>query len=184
MKHVGTKTIQTERLLLRQFTIDDAEAMYENWAKDPEVTKFLRWQPHANLEVTRALLRDWVSSYEDPSYYSWMIVLKDGNVPIGSIGILDVSEIDESAEIGYCMGKAWWGKGLMTEALKAVLQFGFAEVGFNRLEAYHSVNNPASGRVMQKAGMTFEGIAKQKYSTNLGFHDCNLYAVLKQEYLK
>jgi ribosomal-protein-alanine N-acetyltransferase len=184
MKHNGTKVIQTERLMLREFTMDDAEAMYQNWAKDAEVTKFLRWQPHANLDVTRELLRQWVSSYEDPSYYSWLIVLKDENVPIGSIGIFDVSEMDESAEIGYCMGKNWWGKGLMTEALKAVIQFGFEEVGFNRLEAFYNINNPASGRVMQKAGVKLEGIAKQKYSTNLGFYDCNMYSILKQEYLK
>lgn len=182
MNTIGTQLMITKRLVLRRFTVDDAKDMYENWAKDSEVTKYLRWPPHTNVDVSRGLLSQWVASYADLSYYSWAIALKENNIAIGSIGIMEVSKVDQSGEIGYCMGKSWWGKGLMTEALKAVLQFSFEEVGFNRLEAVHSINNPASGRVMQKAGMTFEGIARQKYKANLGFQDCKIYSVLKQEY--
>ncbi|MDF2631895.1 MAG: GCN5-related N-acetyltransferase [Caproiciproducens sp.] len=182
MNNIGTQEIVTERLILRQFTVDDAKDMYENWAKDSEVTKYLRWPPHTNVDVSRGLLRQWAASYTGLSYYSWAIVLRENNMAIGSIGIMAVGETDESGEIGYCMGKNWWGKGFMTEALKAILRFSFEEVGFNRLEASHSVNNPASGRVMQKAGMKFEGIARQKYKANLGFQDCKIYSILKQEY--
>lgn len=179
MKHIGTQTIETERLYLRRFTVDDAQDMYRNWACDPEVTKYLRWQPHESVEETAGLLRIWTGQYENLNYYHWAIALKENNMAIGSIGILEVSDLDESGEIGYCLGREWWGKGLMTEAARGVISFGFNQIGLNRLEAFHSVNNPASGRVMQKAGMLFEGMARQKYKCGLGFQDCNMYSILK-----
>lgn len=182
MKNIGTQEIVTERLILRRFTENDAENMFHNWANDPEVTKYLRWPPHSDVEVSRKLIRQWISEYVNLDKYEWAIALKENNAVIGSIGIFGVSEVDESAEIGYCIGRAWWAKGIMTEALKAVIVFGMEQVGFNRLEADHSIHNPASGRVMQKAGMTFEGIARQKYKCTLGFQDCKLYSILKDEY--
>lgn len=182
LHHIGTQTIGTDRLILRRFTPDDAPQMYRNWACDPEVTRYLRWRPHANVTETENLLREWVDSYRDPGRYHWVIVLRETGQPIGSIGILDVRQADEAAEIGYCIGKAWWGRGLMTEALTAVLSFGFDRCRFNRLEACHSVNNPASGRVMEKAGMVLEGTARQKYRCALGFQDCRIYAALKDDW--
>lgn len=181
MNSIGTQTVETQRLILRRFTEDDAQNMYDNWACDPEVTKYLRWAPHQSVEVTSGLLKSWVALYKEPNYYHWAIVLKENDMPIGSIGILDVSELDDSGEIGYCMGKNWWGQGLMTEAAKAVIDFAFKKAGFHRLEAYHSVNNPASGRVMQKAGMTREGVSRQKYKCAMGYQDCVLYAILQQD---
>lgn len=180
MNNKGTQEIQTERLILRQFTLDDAQDMYQN-AKDPEVTKYLRWKPHKSLQESIDLLKEWIKSYPNPDFYSWAIARKEDNRIIGCIGILGVSEIDDSGEVGYWLGRNWWGKGIMTEALKAVIRFVFEECGFNRLEADHSVNNPASGRVMQKAGMTFEGIAREKYKANAGFQDCKIYAILKKD---
>lgn len=181
MQQVGTQTIETQRLILRRFTEDDAGAMYQNWACDPEVTKYLRWEPHADAGATQSLLREWVGNYETPNYYHWAIVQKSDQTLIGSIAILGVSELDESGEIGYCMGKNWWGIGLMTEAAKAVIAYAFQKVGLHRVEAYHSVNNPASGRVMQKAGMKFEGTLRGKYKCSLGFQDCSLYGIVNGE---
>ena len=183
MKNIGTQKIITDRLILRRFTVNDAEDMFHNWANDSEVTKYLRWPPHLNVDVSRKLLNEWSSSYSDLAYYAWAITLKENHMVIGSIGIMDVSENDERGEIGYCIGKNWWGNGVMTEVLKAVISFGFHQVGFNRLEADHSINNPASGRVMQKAGMVYEGIAMQKYKANLGFQDCKLYSILKDDFV-
>jgi len=184
MINTGTQEIVTDRLILRRFTLEDAENMFNNWANDPEVTKYLRWPPHSDVDATRKLLAEWIACYDDPAYYSWAIALKENDVVIGSLGIMGVSEIDEAGEIGYCIGKKWWGKGFMTEALNAVISFGFEQAGFNRLEAGHSIHNPASGCVMQKAGMTLEGIARQKYKANLGFQDCKLYSILKDDYRK
>ena len=182
MKNRGTQKIITERFILRRFTVNDAEEMFHHWANDPEVTKYLRWPEHQNIEITKKILDEWVANYDDSTYYSWAITLKENDMVIGSIGIMNVREVDECGEIGYCIGKSWWGKGIMTEVLKAVISYGFHETGFNRLEADHSINNPVSGRVMQKAGMVYEGIARQKYKANLGFQDCKLYSILKDDF--
>ncbi|XOQ48934.1 MAG: hypothetical protein ACFWUM_08520 [Eubacteriales bacterium] len=180
MKNRGTREIRTERLILRPFTLDDAEDMYQ-YAKDPEVTKYARWKPHESIQDSLNLLEEWIKSYSNPGYYSWAIARKEDNRMIGCIGITNVSDIDESGEVGYWLGKSWWGRGIMTEALKAVIRFVFEQCEFNRLEACHSVNNPASGCVMQKAGMTFEGIAREKCKSNAGFQDCRVYAILKKD---
>ncbi|MBQ8511542.1 MAG: GNAT family N-acetyltransferase, partial [Clostridia bacterium] len=112
LNHKGTKIIQTERLVLRKFTADDAQAMYENWATDAEVTRFLTWQPHKSATETRALLENWVTNYENPAYYNWVMTL-DGT-PIGNVSIVRQSDRNEIMEFGYCMGKSWWKMGLMT----------------------------------------------------------------------
>ena len=77
MNHIGTTTIETQRLILRRFTLDDAQAMYENWASDPEVTKFMTWPTHAGVEISSMVLSDWVSQYDNENYYQWAIVPKD-----------------------------------------------------------------------------------------------------------
>ena len=89
-----------------------------------------------------------------------------------------VNKYDLCGDVGYCIGKKYCGQGILTEALKTILNFAFETVGFNRIETYHSINNPASGKVMQKCGMTFEGIAKQKYKSISGFEDSNMYSII------
>ena len=89
MKHLGTQTLETHRLLLRRFEVKDAQAMFENWASDPEVTRYLTWPPHENVEVTQGLLQNWVHQYDGADYYSWAIVSKEhGSHPIGSIAVV------------------------------------------------------------------------------------------------
>ena len=169
LNHKGTKIIQTERLVLRKFTADDAQAMYENWATDAEVTRFLTWQPHKSATETRALLENWVTNYENPAYYNWVMTL-DGT-PIGHVSIVRQSDRNEIMEFGYCMGKSWWKMGLMTEAVCAVSDYLFTEVGANRLVIRHAVMNPASGRVARKSGFTFEGIERSGWN----LPDCQLF---------
>ncbi|MFZ5969069.1 MAG: GNAT family N-acetyltransferase [Bacillota bacterium] len=182
LQHKGTIEVETERLLLRRFAINDAEEMFTNWANDRDVCKYLRWAQHEDLEETKAVINRWLDSYDKSSFYLWAITSKENGELIGSIGLFVVNESDLCGDVGYCIGKKYWGRGIAAEALKAVLNFAFINVGFNRIETYHSVNNPASGRVMQKCGMTFEGLAKQKYKSTVGFEDSNMYAILKVEY--
>lgn len=153
MVHKGTKELMTDRLMLRRFLIDDAETMFINWANDPEVTKFLSWEPHGNIEITKSLLQSWVKEYENLNYYNWAVVY-DGQL-IGSIGLLSMKDEVGEAEAGYCISKAYWGKGIMAEALAAVINYSFDEVGFNRIIAKHNVQNPNSGKVMKKCGMKY-----------------------------
>lgn len=182
MKHLGTKRIETERLVLRRFTVEDAPTMNKNWASDPEVSKFLTWPPHSSVEVSETVLRDWVSHYGEKEYYEWAIELKELGQPIGSIGVVSRNDDLELLQVGYCMGKAWWGRGIMTEALKALIRFFFEEVGVNRVEARHDPNNPGSGCVMRKAGMTYEGTQRQADRNNQGIVDVSWCAILKADF--
>ena len=180
LTHKGTVTIETDRLILRQAKVADAEAMFRNWANDEEVTKFLTWPTHGNIEVTRTLLANWADSYQRDDYYQWMIVLKEIGEPIGSIMATTTGRA-QSAHIGYCIGKAWWHQGIMSETLKAVVDFLFDEVGCNRVDSRHDVNNPNSGRVMAKCGMKLEAITRQSDWNNQGICDTCHYALLAEE---
>ena len=181
LAHKGTVTLETERLILRRFTVDDAEAMYKNWASDPKVTKFLMWDNHPNVEFTRELLAGWVKEYDDERYYHWAIVLKESGEPIGAPMVVGINDSLPSAEMGYCIGSAFWGKGYMAEAVRAILKFLFDEVGFYRISAKHDVDNPQSGRVMEKCGMRYEGILRGAYYHHGHFADCKQYAILQGE---
>lgn len=182
MKHLGTKIIETERLILRPFTMEDVPCMYRNWASDPEVTKYLTWPAHGNVSVSEMVLSDWTSHYAEDSYYQWAIVLKELGEPIGSIAAVQVNDRAELVEVGYCMGKKWWHQGLMTEAMNAVLSFFFREVGANRVEARHDPRNPHSGGVMRKCGMSYEGTNRQADRNNQGLCDASWYGILAEEY--
>ena len=101
MKHLGTKTIETRRLVLRRFTLSDAEPMYRNWASDPEVTRYLLWPAHESEEETKGILKGWIAAYEKPEKYEWCIELKEIGEAIGSIGVVMVNEKVQSMEVGY-----------------------------------------------------------------------------------
>ena len=182
MKHRGTQRIITERLVLRRFSVDDAEAMYQNWASDVEVTKYLTWPPHDSAEVSKAVLADWVSSYSKPNYYQWAIVLKEHRPdPIGSISAVSMNDDIDMIHIGYCLGKGWWHQGIMSEALKAVMDFFFDQVGANRIESRHDPRNPHSGMVMKKCGLKYEGTLRSSDRNNQGICDACWYALLRSE---
>lgn len=182
MKNCGTQRIETDRLILRRYVIEDADAMYKNWASDSEVTKFLTWQPHSSVEVSRSIIVDWLKEYSDEKYYHWAIVLKDnGNEPIGGISVVHMNEDISMVHIGYCLGRAWWRRGIMSEALKAVTDFMFDTVEVNRVEARHDPRNPNSGKVMQKCGMKYEGTLRSADRNNQGICDACYYALLRSE---
>lgn len=181
MNHLGTKCIETPRLILRPFTLDDADAMYRNWASDPKVTKYMTWPTHTSVEISRMVLSDWVSHYAENSYYQWAIVPKDLGEPIGSMACVHIHDRVGKAEVGYCIGRNWWHQGVTSEALGAVIRFLLEDVGANRVEACHDPNNPHSGAVMAKCGMRFEGTQRQAGINNQGLCDLSWYAVLASD---
>ena len=181
MNKAGTQAIETKRLILRRFRIEDADDMYNSWASDPEVTRYLTWPAHSSVEVTKMLLSDWVSRYENGAFFNWAIEYKETGRVIGNISVVSLIEEIEAAEIGYCMGRAYWGQGLMPEALEAVIGYLFDVVGMNRIWAGHDVNNPKSGRVMDKAGMRQEGILRAGGRNNLGICDVAVHAILRAD---
>ena len=182
MQHCGTQAPETERLILRRFSLRDAEAMYTNWASDPEVTRYLTWPTHAGVDASRAVLEDWVAAYAQESFYQWAIVLKEyPGDPIGSIGAVNVDDDIAAVQLGYCLGRRWWHRGIMSEALGAVMDFFFDAVGFHRVACRHDPRNPHSGMVMQKCGMKYEGTLRSADRNNQGICDTSWYALLKEE---
>lgn len=179
MKHLGTKRIETERLILRRFTVEDAESMYRNWASDPEVTRFLMWPTHQNVEDSRKVLGEWVASYENEDKYEWCIAKKENDEPIGSIGAFNYNEKVSSLEIGYCISKAYWHQGIASEAMAAVMAYLLEEVGVSRIESRHDPRNPHSGDVMKKCGLKYEGTRIHADWNNSGICDCALYGYVK-----
>ena len=176
MKAIGTQTLQTDRLILRRFVESDAEAMFQNLASSAENLAYVTWNPHPNLDVTRNSIRNWVASYVNPNYYKWAICLKENpEQVIGDISIVAMDKNDSSCEIGYILGKNYWGRGMMTEALKAVLDFCFTRAGFQKVRARYASLNPASGRVMKKVGMSYlktvaNGVERKDYVADLIYY--------------
>ncbi len=184
MNHCGTKRIETDRLILRKLSVDDAEDMYRNWANDPEVTKYLTWPAHDSVEVTKNILSMWSEEYSKENYYQWGIELKSIDEVIGTISVVGMREEIDKVHIGYCIGKRWWHQGIMTETLGAIIDFFFNEVGCNRIESRHDTNNPHSGEVMKKCGMKLEGVKRDADINNQGLCDVKEYAILRCDYLE
>jgi ribosomal-protein-alanine N-acetyltransferase len=184
MNHLGTKLIETERLILRKFKLNDYEDMYRNWASDDDVTRYITWATHKNMDETKEVVSRYVFDSERNDYYHWCIVLKETNEAVGSIGAFRLFEELGMFEVGYCIGKKFWNMGITTEAMNAIIKFFFEEVGVNRIEARHDTKNPASGAVMLKSGMQLEGVLRQAGKNNTGICDSAVYGILREDYIK
>lgn len=183
MNHQGTVKLETERLILRAFTAEDATPAFHNWMSDEKVTEFLRWPTHKDISISERVVKEWVEEYEkDKTFYQWAIVPKGLNEPIGTISVVDMNEKVEMVHIGYCIGSKWWGNGYMSEAFARIIPFLFAKVGVKRIEAQHDPNNPASGKVMSKCGLKFEGTLRKADWSNKGIVDAAMYGLLVEEY--
>lgn len=156
-----TKTLESDRLILRKFRIEDAQQMYDNWASDGECCKYLSWDVHKDVKETKSLVKSWIRGYKK-GCYNWIVELKDTNQVIGSISAITISEKHYTAELGYCYGSKFWGNGYATEALRAVIEYLLTECDFYLIEARHISGNPASGRVMEKAGMHKDAVLRDR----------------------
>ncbi len=153
-------TLVTERLTLRKIRMSDAADFYE-YASCPEVTKYLLWDPHPSPAYTGHYLETVQNGYRDGRFYDWAITLTDGGKMIGTCGYTTFRPEHDCAEIGYVLNPRFWGRGIATEAVRAVLNFAFRELDMNRVEAHFMEGNDRSFRVMQRCGMTFEGFLQQ-----------------------
>ena len=181
MNHKGTQITETQRLILRPFRNDDAQQMFDNWAGDDEVTKYMTWPSRKNIEDTQNVVEGWTKRYSADNFYHWAIVTKDKNQHIGFISVISCDENVGKVELGYAIGKKWWHKGIMAEALSAVTDYLFNTVGVRRIQACHDTNNPDSGKVMQKCGMQYEGTMRRAEKTNNGICDLAYYAILAED---
>lgn len=182
MKDLGTIRLETDRLILRKFEITDAEAMYNNWATDPLTARFLSWEVHKSVDETKEVLSKWIERYEEGSY-DWVVELKSTGEIIGSISGVHVRQKHGNIELGYCYGSKFWGNGYASEALRRVIEFLLIDCEFNLVEARHIAGNPASGKVMQKAGMKYEATLRyRRINRETGLVDDLLhYSITKEE---
>ncbi len=183
MTHKGTQTIKTRRLILRKFSVDDAPLMFKNWANDERVTKYLTWCPHQSCEETKNLLEAWCKEYERTNYYNWAIEFD--SEPIGNVSVVRWRDSDEWVELGYCMQYNLWNKGIITEAVSAVIDFMFEEVNVHSVRIEYASPNVGSGKVAQKCGLTLEGTMRDNYKSSSGeFFDICLCSILRGEWEK
>jgi ribosomal-protein-alanine N-acetyltransferase len=171
----------TERLKLRRMTLDDAAAMFA-YASDPEVARHTSWQPHRSIDDSRAQLARVVARYERGAVAGWGVEqLADGRF-IGTAGYMRWDVDHRCAEVGYALSRRYWGQGLVTEALRAIVAFGFERMQLNRIEAHCAAENIGSYRVMEKVGMQYEGTLRQRYLKEGEFVDVRLYGILRRAY--
>jgi ribosomal-protein-alanine N-acetyltransferase len=181
--HRGTRILETQRLVLRPFEMEDVADMFNNWSSDEEVTRFLSWNTHGSLKDSREILELWMQEYDKKENYNWAIQLKEKGSVIGAIGLINIDDTIECCEIGYCIGRAWWNKGITTEAFSEIIRFALMEVGFERLTGRHHADNIASGIVMKKCGLVYEGTLRKIHKINTGMLvDCKYYSILKEEF--
>ena len=197
MRHIGTQTLETPRLVLRRLLPEDAPAMYRNWASNPAVTRWLRWEPHKSLAETYALLTAWSVLYQNPDYYQWAIEVKATGEVIGAISLtVSCCAEPEAAkaweargadlkqgiwEPGYCIGQPWWNQGYTTEALQAVTDYWFVRVEGCWLSCCHAVENPASGAVMRHAGFVYDHDAVYHRFDGTPV-DCHVYRLTRADW--
>ena len=179
-----TKRIETKRLVLRPFRLEDAEDCYRNYCSDPQVTRYLTWPTYTSVEEAHERMRFMQEEYAAGRTWDWAIELRELGQVIGSIGPVSKDDRIDMVHIGYCIGSRWWHQGIMTEAFSAVIKYLFSECGVNRIEARHDPNNPHSGDVMKKCGLRYEGTSRQSDRNNQGVCDAAHYAVLKEDWLK
>lgn len=172
---------ETERLLLRKIAATDLDDMFR-YASDPEVTKYVLWDTHQTLEDTRQFLDYALEAYRNEDVSPWGIECKENGKFIGTIDFVSWSERHRTAEIGYTIGRPYWGKGYMTEAARELLKFGFEHMDLLRIQARCFPENIGSERVMQKLGMTYEGTLRQAMNLRGTQMDLKQYSILREEF--
>lgn len=181
MRCLGTLPLETQRTRLRRFQIEDGPAIYHGWGKFEKCSQYFPWGTMPSLVFAQEKVRNWVEQYQEGSYYQWGIVEKESGQLIGVVNLHGVDEANHSAETSYILSPAYWGRGIMTEVLREILRFAFREVGLHRVEADCFAGNEASKRVLEKCGMTCEGVSRAKYWKDGDYIDAFCYAILQEE---
>ena len=171
--------LETERLILRKMTLNDVEAVFA-YASDPEVSRYTLWETHRSVEDSRAFLKLTTQKYENGGEPDWGIVYKGNGCLVGVCGLVNWEAEHARAEIGFVLSREYWGHGFMPEAVRAMFRFGFERMNLNRIEARCIAENAASARVMQKAGMAYEGTLRQREYIKGAYRDIKLYAILRE----
>jgi RimJ/RimL family protein N-acetyltransferase len=171
-------TLETPRLILRKPCMDDAPLIFSAYARDTEVTRYLTWHPHETVEDTRAFLTRTLRAWDEGAAYTWAITLRDSGTLVGMIDV----RLECHANLGYVLARPYWNRGYMTEAVRAVVEWALAQEEVSRVWAVCDVENVASARVLEKAGMEFEGVLRRWMvlpNRSATPRDCSCFAVVK-----
>ena len=185
MKYIGTKDIETKRLHLRKIKIEDADIAYKNWCNSNVVDRYVLWTKHQSIDVTRNQYEKWIKEYDNLKTFRWIVEIKETKELIGTIDVSKSLINYGTCEIGYCYGEKYWNHGYGTEALKAVIKYLFEECDADLIYAEHLEHNPASGKVMEKAGLKYETNLRSRIIDKNGKrNDLIVYSLTKEEYVK
>ncbi len=150
-----TPLIETKRLQLRTFVLEDAQEALECWESDPEVARYMMWQSHNDIEKTRGFMQREISKIDNEEWYRWCITDKSTNEIMGTC-LIYWNDEENCWDIAYNLGRKYWGKGYTTEAMKAVMEFAINTLHVKEVIATHAIENPASGKVIEKLGFVYE----------------------------
>jgi ribosomal-protein-alanine N-acetyltransferase len=173
--------LHTERLRLRPLTEADAPAMFA-YASDPVVRRYVTWPAHRSPEDSRDFIRSVLEAYRRDQVAPWAIVLRESDEAIGTGGFVDWEPQHRRAELGYALGRRYWGRGFMTEAVRSVIDLGFGRTALNRIEALCEPANVGSARVMEKLGMTYEGLLREYFCYQGRCRDLEIRSILRREW--
>lgn len=170
--------LETQRTLLRKVRKEDEADMFD-YCSDEEAARHTTWERHRTIDDTRQFIHYIMDSYENQRLSTWGIEDKATGKFIGTCDFINWNTRHARAEIGYALSKMFWGKGYMTEIVKKLIEFGFSKMELARVEAYCLPENIGSARVMEKAGMSFEGILRKRIFVKGKHRDLKLYAIVK-----
>lgn len=182
LTHIGTTTIETERLTLRRFEYSDDETMLKYWIADEKIQSLYSEPVYATKEEVKELLDKYISSYKKEDYYRWAVILKETGECIGQIAYFLVDSKNHFAEIEYCIGSAFQCRGYATEATKAVIRFGFEQMNLHKVQICTKEINVPSKRVIEKCGFTYEGTLRDYFYMNGTYTGRLYFSMLQNEF--
>ncbi|QIK55792.1 GNAT family N-acetyltransferase [Dysgonomonas sp. HDW5B] len=182
LTHCGTKSIESENLILRQFSYNDNKDMLDYWVSDPNIQSMYSEPIYTTEEEVKELLDKYITSYSQDSYYRWAIIEKSTQICIGQIAFFLVDSKNHFGEIEYCIGSKFHRKGYASEAVKAILKYGFEKINFHKIQVCHKENNIASQGVIKKAGFKYEGTLRDYFYMDDKYVSRLYYSLLKSEW--
>jgi len=175
--------LETNRLVLRQLTVDDSENWFKNLSDD-EVAVLIGMEPLENVEDSRSIINSFIGRYENKNGMAWAIIFKEDENFIGTCSYEKIDSHNLSGEIGYDLLKKYWGHGFMSEALSAIIDYGFESLGLNRIEAHTAAINQSSRNLLRRLGFFEEGIFRESSYFRGEFRDDCQYSLLRREWNK
>ncbi|UOQ86903.1 GNAT family N-acetyltransferase [Gracilibacillus salinarum] len=185
INYLGTPIIETNRLILRRLALTDVQSVFDHWLSDERVADNRINAAHKKVSETMERMEKIVGQYGNKDFCYWGIMLKDSRELIGEIDLYQFDNATENCEVSYSIGPKWWNQGYGTEALKAVVEFGFCHMNIHKISAAHNIDNPASGKMMSNAGMEREGVIRHMIrNAKSQYKDCAICGILQEDYLK